>query len=149
MRIRLILGLSGLVQCLVFSSLGAASSITNSPPTFGPSSEDLVAILIRMLGAFAIVVGVFLVAAWFFKKSRLFATYQGAGAQLKILETRSLGHRNALIVVGYQNRRLLLAASSTGVQFLSPLPDAEDGGLDGTDGGTFAQRLDAAQEEKT
>ncbi|MDA1276089.1 MAG: flagellar biosynthetic protein FliO [Verrucomicrobia bacterium] len=141
-------GLFALVLFSTAGSLHAAVSQTNNTIAFDPPSNDLFVDFLRLLGAFAVVVGVFLVGAWCFRKSRLFSLYQPGAAQLKILETRSLGYRNSLFVVGYQNRRFLLAASSTGINLVSPLPDAIANESAERSYETFAERLDVVKERK-
>jgi len=141
----------GLFELVFFStarSLHAAVSQTNNTSAFDPPSSDLFVDFLRLLGAFAVVVGVFLVGAWFFRKSRLFSLYQPGTAQLKILETRSLGYRNSLFVVGYQNRRFLLAASATGVNLVGPLPDAIADETAERSYETIAERLEVVKERK-
>jgi len=44
-----------------------------------------------------------------------------------VLEVRMLGGRQSLLVVGYEDQRLLLATSPGGVSFLCRLPTAEPG----------------------
>lgn len=129
-------------------SLGAEVGATNHPSAFESPSDDLLVVFLKLLGSFTVVIGVFLAGAWFFRKSRLFSLYQSKTAHLKILETRSLGYRNSLFVVGYENRRFLLAASSTGINLVSPLPDSMAEDADVRSGETFAERLDAAKEQK-
>ena len=50
---------------------------------------------------------------------------RGHEPQLQVLETRSLGHRHLLYVVGYQQQRLLLAASPAGITLVSHLPPGD------------------------
>ena len=68
----------------------------------------------------------------------------GRTAKLAILETRSLGNRQAIYVVGYERERFLIASSPGGVNLLSHLATAAEGELAAT-GGTpapsFAQAL--------
>ena len=60
-----------------------------------------------------------------FLKWQLALKRGGRSAQLQIIETRSLGGRHALYVVGYQQQRLLLASSPAGVTLVSHLPGAD------------------------
>lgn len=145
MKIRPCFGLFAFVCFSIALSLRLGAAETNNFSTVDSTQDDLVAILLRMVAAFAVVIGVLLFGAWAFRKSRFFSLYRAGPSQLRILETRSLGYRNSLFVVGYQHRRYLLAASSTRVNLVSQLPDAvgEDVGDN-----TFAERLDAIQEPK-
>ena len=47
--------------------------------------------------------------------------------RVTILECKSLGNRHVLYVVGYEQQRLLLAASPSAVTLVSHLPAAEPG----------------------
>lgn len=126
--------------------LGAAE--TNNVSKLDSASDDLIELLLKLVAAFSVVIGVLLLGAWCFRKSRLFSLYRTGPAQLRILETRSLGYRNSLFVVGYQDRRYLLAASSTHVNLVSQLPDAEGEDSPESSDHTFAEQLDAIQEPK-
>jgi flagellar biogenesis protein FliO len=55
--------------------------------------------------------------------------HRGQGPKLNILEVRSLGGRQALYVVGYEQERFLLAATPAGVNLVSHLASvvAEEG----------------------
>jgi flagellar biogenesis protein FliO len=50
---------------------------------------------------------------------------KGRAPKLTVLEAKSLGHRHALYVVSYEQQRMMLAASPTGVTLISHLPAAE------------------------
>ncbi len=112
------------------------------------TSGSLWDVLFRMLAAFLFVISIFVLGAWLFKRSRLFSLYQGGSTQLRILESRSLGYRNSLFVVGYNQHRFLLAASATGVSLLSPLPDASPIAAKGSDLPSFSEQLNAVHERK-
>jgi flagellar biogenesis protein FliO len=49
-------------------------------------------------------------------------------ADLQVLEVKSLGARQNLVVVGYRGQRMLLAAAPTGVTLLTHLPESEPTG---------------------
>jgi flagellar biogenesis protein FliO len=61
---------------------------------------------------------------------------------LNVFETRSLGGKTALFVVGYEQERFLIASSPTGVNLLSHLPTAADTGA-ATDAPTDAKPAEA------
>ena len=82
--------------------------------------------LVRMIGALALVLAFFAGGLWLFKNWQRFAGRKGQAAKLSILEVKSLGHRQALYVVGYERQRLLLASSPAGVTMLTTLPAAAD-----------------------
>ena len=77
---------------------------------------------LRVLGAFLLVIALFLGAAWMFKHWQRFAYAQGKNPKLNVLEMRSLGNRHALYVVGYEDQRLLVASSPAGIALLTHLP---------------------------
>ncbi len=78
-----------------------------------------------MTGALALVFAVLLGGAWVFKNWQRFAMPRGRQPRLNVHEVRSLGHRHALYVVGYDQQRMLLAASPSGVTLLAELPAEE------------------------
>ncbi len=89
-----------------------------------PGLPDPVPSLFRVLGALAVVIGVFLGGVWLYRNWQRLALPRGGRPKLNILETRPLGGRQALYVVGYEQGRFLIAASPAGVSLLSHLPDA-------------------------
>ena len=99
---------------------------TNLPPT-SPAFPDASLSVIRVFGALALVLGLFLGGVWLFKNWQRVTLHRGRASQLQILETKALGGKHALYVVGYQHQRLLLASSPNGVSLVSHLP--EDGAL--------------------
>lgn len=120
--------------CLVsfFFTAGAAGfaeslpSTNNAVPTLPSPLPDAGASVIRVFGALALVVGIFLGAVWLFRNWQRFTVQKGAGPKLNVLEVRSLGQRQALYIVGYQQQRMLLASSPAGITLLSHLPAAEE-----------------------
>ncbi|MBM3832086.1 MAG: FliO/MopB family protein [Verrucomicrobia bacterium] len=123
---------------------------TNAPPALSAPSDNILEMLLRITGAFCLVIAIFIFGVWFFKRSRLFSLYQGGHAQLKVLETRSLGYRNTLLVIGYSQQRFLIAVSATGVNLLCPLPDAgaAEAGSIPQPQSSFSQQLNALPERK-
>jgi flagellar biosynthetic protein FliO len=91
------------------SSLGGGSSITGS--------------VFRMLGSLALVIAVFFGAAWLFKNGIRFRNLPASQRKLQVLEARSLGPRQAVYVVGYENQRLLIGSTAAGLALLTHLPD--------------------------
>ena len=86
--------------------------------------------LLRVFGALVLVVALFLGGVWLFRNGQRLAIRQGRAPKLNVLEVKSLGHRHALYVVRYEQQRLLLATSATGVTMLTHLPDSELGDAD-------------------
>lgn len=90
-----------------------------------PLSTNASASFVRVLGALALVLGLFLGGVWVFKNWQRLAPRRGAAPKLNILESKSLGARQGIFVIGYDKQRFLVATSPTGVNLLSHLPDAE------------------------
>jgi len=102
------------------TAAGPASLSTQGLPDTGLS-------LLRVFGALVLVLGLFLGAVWVWRNARGLTGRGGRIERLHVLEVRSLGGKHALYVVGYDEERLLLAASPTGVNLLSRLPPAPVG----------------------
>ena len=76
------------------------------------------------MGALALVLGIFLAGAWLFRNWQRLTVRRGRAPKLNVLEIRSLGGRQSIYVVGYEQERFLLASSPAGVNFLTHLPSA-------------------------
>jgi flagellar biogenesis protein FliO len=107
---------------------GSAFAEASSPAVAAPPFPDAGISLLRVTGALALVLGLFLGGAWLFKNWQRLAVQRGRQPKLNVLETRSLGGRQAVFVVGYERQRFLVATSPSGVNLLSHLPEAEAGG---------------------
>ena len=103
---------------LVIPNLNAATSAGALP--------DAGASVLRVFGALILVVGIFLGGVWLFKNWQRFTVQKGARPRLNVLEARSLGQRQSLLVVAYQQQRMLLAATPAGITLLSHLPAEEN-----------------------
>ena len=104
-----------------------AESLASTTVSALPSAlPDAGASVVRVFGALILVVGIFLAGVWLFKNWQRFTVQKGRGPKLNVLEVRSLGQRQSLYVVGYEQQRMLLAASPAGITWLSHLPVAED-----------------------
>ena len=108
----------------LFAAGNLFAESTNAPIAAPPFPEAGVSLL-RVTGALALVLGLFLGGAWFFKNWQRLALQRGLQPKLNILETRSLGARQAVFVVGYEKQRFLVATSPAGVNLLSHLPEAD------------------------
>jgi flagellar biogenesis protein FliO len=99
---------------------------TNALPSTPPMAElpSAASSLFRVLGALALVLACFFGGVWLFRNWQRTVSAKGQAPKLNILETKSLGQRHALYVVGYEQQRLLIAASPAGVTMLTPLPVA-------------------------
>jgi flagellar biogenesis protein FliO len=130
----------------------AARAQTNfvSTPLVAPPLPDPSFSVLRVMGALALVIGIFLGGVWLFKNWQRMAVQRGHAPKLNILETRSLGGRHAIYVIGYDQERFLVASSPGGVNLLSHLPAAA-GGDTTTPAGTpptFTQALSQALKSK-
>jgi flagellar biogenesis protein FliO len=99
---------------------------TNGPPAFGNPLPDAGLSILRVLGALLLVVALFLIGVWVVKRGQQLWLPAGRAHRLKVLEVRSLGARQALYVVGYEQQRFLVASSPTGINLLTALPAAPD-----------------------
>ncbi len=114
---------------LAAMSSGFAATATNtlsgslsssSLPDAGPS-------LLRVLGALALVLGLFLGGAWLVRNGRFSVFGPSRSARLNLLETRSLGGRQALHVVAYGQERFLIGSTPAGINLLSHLAPPQEG----------------------
>jgi flagellar biogenesis protein FliO len=113
-----------LANISVFADSVASTNANIS--TLAGSLPDTGASVVRVFGALILVVGIFLGGVWLFRNWQRFTVQKGAGPRLNVLEVRSLGQRQSLYVVGYQQQRMLLAASPAGISLVSHLPAAEE-----------------------
>ena len=131
--------------CLAAVSAGAQATNPAAPVLTAPALPEAGLSLLRVFGALALVLGLFLGGAYLFKNWQRLAVQHGRAPKLQLLETRSLGGRHSVFVIGYEQERFLIATSPTGVSLLSQLPNAE-AELPPAPGGnlpppTFAQAL--------
>ena len=104
----------------------AFAETATSPLAASPPLPDVGVSLLRVFGALAVVLAVFLGGVWLFRNWQRLVIQRGRKPRLNVLEVRSLGGRHALYVVGYDQDRFLLAASPAGVNLLSHLPPSEE-----------------------
>jgi flagellar biogenesis protein FliO len=93
-------------------------------PPMPAVSTSAASSLFRVLGALALVLACFFGGVWLFRNWQRTVIAKGHAPKLNILETKSLGQRHAIYVVGYEQQRLLIAASPAGVTMLTTLPAA-------------------------
>ena len=134
LRHSLVIRISSFVICplaiLLSADVSADAQTNSTAATFNPalSTPDIGVSLLRVMGALALVLGIFLAGVWLFRNWQRLAVQRGRAPKLNVLEIRSLGGRQAIYVVGYEQERFLLASSPAGVNFLTHLPSANDGG---------------------
>jgi len=112
------------ILAAIFLAAINVSAETLSAAAPSPDLPNAGASVFRVCGAFILVVAIFLGGVWLVKNSQKLAVKKSGGAKLNLLEVKTLGQRQALYVVGYQQQRLLIAASPAGVTLLSHLPAA-------------------------
>ena len=119
------------VFAIAFTLLSATTAFsaeaTNSPalPLTLPQLPDAGPSVLRVMGALALVLGLFLGGVWVYRNWQRLTIQRGRAPKLNVIETRPLGGKHALYVIGYEQERFLLASSPAGVNLLSHLPSAE------------------------
>ena len=81
--------------------------------------------LLRIFGALVLVLALFLAGVWLYRHWQRLTLSRGRAPKLNLLEVKALGNRHALYVVGYEQQRLLIASSPTGVTLLTHLPEGD------------------------
>ncbi len=102
----------------------ASTNAFPTPPMPAIPTASAASSLFRVLGALALVLAMFFGGVWLFRNWQRTAIAKGHAPKLNILETKSLGQRHAIYVIGYEQQRLLIAASPAGVSMLTTLPNA-------------------------
>ena len=110
-------------------------------PLASPSLPDPGLSFVRVIGAFALVIGLFLGGVWWFRNWQRVTMRRGNAPKLNVLEMRSLGGRQAVYVVGYERERFLVSSSPTGVNLLTHLPAADEDEPAAKASVSFAQAL--------
>jgi flagellar biogenesis protein FliO len=150
LRHSLVIRISSFVICplaiLLSADVSADAQTNSTATTFTPalSTPDVGVSLLRVMGALALVLGVFLAGVWLFRNWQRLSVRRGRAPKLNVLEIRSLGGRQSIYVVGYEQERFLLASSPAGVNFLTHLPGAgndEAGASEAKPQMPFAQAL--------
>ena len=128
----------------------AAPVISTNLPPVSPLLPEVGFSVIRLFGALALVLALFLVGVWLLKNWQRLTRQRGRATRLEVLEIKALGGRHMLYVVGYQQQRLLLASSPAGVTLVShlPAPDANEIEPQAVAGPNFLQALQQAVQRK-
>lgn len=128
-------------------SAAASPELTNQVSTVSPTVNtalpEVGLSLVRVFGALALVFALFFTGVWLFRNWQRLTLQRGRSPQLQILEMKSLGNRQAILVVAFQQQRMLLSSSPAGVTFLSHLPagDAGEGTTSAVAAPTFGEAL--------
>jgi flagellar biogenesis protein FliO len=110
----------------LFAVAPAALAQATNTLSLNTNLPDVGLSAIRALGALALVLGLFLGGVWLFRNGQRFAWRKTGAPRLAILESRNLGNRLALYVVGYEQHRLLIGSSPAGLNLLSHLPPSSE-----------------------
>ena len=79
--------------------------------------------IFRMVGSLAIVIALFFVGAWLFRNMHRFKNNGANQRKLQVLEGKSIGPRQAIYVVAYEEQRLLIGSTAQGLTLLTHLPE--------------------------
>lgn len=107
--------------------MALAVTAAESGPTPPAPLPDTGAALIRVVGALFLVFALLFGGVWLAKNWQRLALRKGRTPKLRLLEAQSLGGRQGVYVLAYEQQRFLIAASPNGVSLLSHLPEAEPG----------------------
>jgi flagellar biogenesis protein FliO len=141
---------AAIVLLAVAHGVSAAPLLSTNLPPISPVLPDASFSVIRVFGALMLVLGLFLGGVWLFKNWQRLTIQRGRPSQLQIVEMKALGGKQALYVVGYQQQRMLLASSPSGVTLVSHLPNADAPELEpeAVSGQNFVQALQQAVQGK-
>ena len=81
----------------------------------------------RMVGSLAVVIAIFFVGAWMFRNMHRWKATGMNHRKLQVLEAKSLGPRQAVYVVAYEQQRLLIGSTAQGLTLLTHLPELPAG----------------------
>jgi flagellar biogenesis protein FliO len=107
------------------NAVSQAATVTNSVAVSGSTSPDVAFSLLRVVGAMVLVIAVFLGGVWLLRNWQRLAVNKGRAPKLNLLETKSLGNRQAIFVVGYEQQRFLVGSSANGLTLLTHLPPSD------------------------
>lgn len=111
------------VCCALVLTMHAADPATPAPAPL----PDTSAALLRVVGALLLVFAILFGGVWLMKNWQRLALRKGRAPKLRLLEAQSLGGRQGVYVLAYEQQRFLVAASPNGVSLLSHLPEMEAG----------------------
>src|SRR5687767_5730655 len=80
-----------------------------------PAVPSMGAAVFRMVGSLAVVIALFFAGAWLFRNMHRFKAGQSNQRKLQVLEGKSVGPRQAIYVVAYEQQRLLIGSTAQGL----------------------------------
>jgi flagellar biogenesis protein FliO len=114
-----------LTAALILAACGAGAA---EPALAAPAPlPDTGTALFRVAGALLLVFALLFGGVWLAKNWQRLALRKGRMPKLRLLEAQSLGGRQGVYVLAYEQQRFLVAASPNGVSLLSHLPEQEPG----------------------
>ncbi len=119
--------LPAMVRLTVCCALTFALTAHAADPAMPAPLPDTGAALLRVVGALLLVFAILFGGVWLMKNWQRLALRKGRSPKLRLLEAQSLGGRQGVYVLAYEQQRFLVAASPNGVAFLSHLPEMEAG----------------------
>ena len=114
----------GLVAWLAFASAPRALAEATNTLTLKSNLPEAGLSMVRAFAALAVVLAIFFAGVWLFRNAQRLGWRKTGAPRLAILESRALGNRFALYVVGYEQQRMLIGSSPAGISLLSQLPPA-------------------------
>jgi flagellar biogenesis protein FliO len=117
---------TALLFCVAGNALAQSTNAIAAPVPLPLPLPNAGVSVLRVLSSLAIVIGIFLGGAWLFKNWRRISMPGARQPKLNIIESRSLGARQAIVVIGYEKQRFLVTTAPTGVNLLTHLPDASE-----------------------
>lgn len=120
------------LAAVVLAACAASAAETNAliygaaptPPAVAPDM-NVGESLARVFGALVVVMALFFGAVWFYRNWQGVLARKHGGMRLNVMEVRSLGNKQTLVVVGYGSQRMLVGASPAGINMLTHLPADE------------------------
>lgn len=130
-----------LAFAIALAGLAAAGAAEPTTPLPTAPLPEVGASVVRVLGGLLFVLALFLGGVWLVRNWQRVVVRRGQAPKLHVLEMKSLGNRNAVYVIGYEQQRLLLSSTPTGVTLVSHLPNAEPGEVASSPSPSFAEAL--------
>lgn len=122
--------LASRLLCLLVAMLCSfavhSAATTNALPVLPSSGGSAAVSVFRVIGALCLVFAVFFGGTWLFRNWARFNPARAGQRKLHLLEARSLGGRQSVLVVAYDKQRFLIGSTPQGMTLLSHLPEAQE-----------------------